>query len=290
MIFEIDIGKVFIINLVLNIFILILTARTLKLSATKLRILAGGVFGALGYCLALPLPVTYPVKVFIGLVPVSLLMIKLTFKSQGIKNILRQTGFLFIYAFLTGAVILFLQRQITVFGLHSDKVWLVLVLGYTVFALSDYFLKLHHRNQENVFLIVFIPCEGKEIEVTALVDTGNGLTEPVNGKPVTILEEAVWQELKPLMKPEKTKAIPYHNIGNAHGMMIGYEISEIYIEKSGQKVRYENVIVAVGPGKISGSGKYQMILNPQLFKKVSPGGDTSKRTQAFSLKDLHNCK
>jgi len=264
--YEIYIERVFIINLVLNIFILILTAKTLKLSATWLRILIGGSIGALGYCLTLLLPVTYTVKVLIGLIPLSVLMAKMTFKSQGIKNILRQTGFLFVYAFLIGGLMLFLQRQIPVIGLYADKVWLILILAYSVFAVIDFSIKWWTQNREDDFLKVSIPCGVNMVVVTALVDTGNGLVEPISKKPVAILEETVWEDLKPLMKPEKTKAIPYHNISKTHGLMTGYEISEIFIEKSGQREKYENVIVAISPGKISGNNKYQMILNPQILK------------------------
>ena len=267
MYYEVYIERVFTINLVLNIFILILTAKTLKLSVTRLRILAGGIIGALGYCLALLLPATYPVKVLAGLIPVSILMAKLTYRSQGIKHVLRQTGFLFIYAVLIGGIMIFLQRRIPIIGSYADKVWLILILGYGVFAVIDLWVKNHHRQQENVFLNVSILCGQEMVHVTALMDTGNGLTEPVSGKPVAILEEAVWERLKLLMKPEKLKAIPYHNIGNAHGLMTGYELSEIVIEQLGQRKKYENVIVAIGPGKMSGVNKYQMLLNPLLLKQ-----------------------
>ncbi|MCL2050187.1 MAG: sigma-E processing peptidase SpoIIGA [Lachnospiraceae bacterium] len=267
MVYEIDIEKVFIINLVLNVFILILTAKTLKLSAARLRILAGGAFGALGYCLILLLPVTYQAKIFIGLIPVSILMAKLTFMSKGLKNVLRQTGFLFVYAFLIGGIMIFLMQKMGIFSLYAEKAWLILILGYTVFAAVDYFLKKYQRHKENVFVKVSIPCGNVKIDVTALVDTGNGLVEPISKKPVAILEQTAWEPLKPLMKPEKTKAIPYHNLGNANGMLTGYEIGEIYIEENGQRGKYENVIVAVGPGKMSGRNEYQMILNPQMLIK-----------------------
>jgi hypothetical protein len=67
------------------------------------------------------------------------------------------------------------------------------------------------------------------------------------------------------MREEKTKVIPYHNIGNPHGMMMGYELEKIFIEQSGQRKKYEKIIVAVGPGKMSASGEYQMILNPKII-------------------------
>lgn len=270
--YEIYIESVFIINLVLNILILILTGRTLKLPVSRLRILAGGLIGALAYCLVLILPAeifSYPMKILIGLIPAGILMCILTFRSRGAGNILRQTGFLFIFAFLIGGTMLFLRRQIPFINRYGERVWLILILGYTVFAVWDYFLRLYRLKQESHYLTVYIPCETKEVNIVALVDTGNGLIEPVSGKPVAVLEELAWEKLKPLMKPEKTKIIPYHNIGNAHGLMTGYELNEIYIEQSGRRLKYEKVIVAVGPGKISGKGKYQMILNPILFKNVS---------------------
>lgn len=264
--YEIYLERVFIINLILNVFIMILTAKTLKLSVTRLRILLGGTIGAFGYCLTLLLPISYTAKVFAGLIPISALMAKYTYRSQDFKNILRQTGFLYVYAFLLGGIMIFMHNRIPLIGKYTEKVWLIITLGFATFAIVDHFLKIHKSHQENVFLQVGIPCGVEEVSVTALMDTGNGLTEPVSGKPVSILEETAWERLKPLMKPEKTKAIPYHNIGNPHGLLIGYELSELYIEESGRREKYESVVVAVGKGKISKGGKYQMILNPQLLK------------------------
>ena len=264
--YEVYIEKVFVINLVLNIFILILTAKTLKLVVPNLRILIGGVIGAFGYCLILPLPVTYSVKVLIGLIPVSILMAKITYKTVGFKNVLRQTGYLFIYAFLTGAIMLFILQHVPLAGLYTDKVLVILILGYVVFVAVDFFHKWNRQHQENVFTKVSIPCGLEEITVTALIDTGNGLIEPISKKPVTILEETVWELIEPLKKPEKTKVIPYHSIESTKGIMTGYEIETIYIEHSGQRIKCENVIIAQAPGRISASGEYQMILNPQMLE------------------------
>ena len=102
------------------------------------------------------------------------------------------------------------------------------------------------------------------VEVMALIDTGNGLTEPISKKPVAILEENEWKKLKIWMKPEKYKIIPYHSIGKERGMLEGYEIDALEIKSDAGDKRFDKVIIAIFKGKISQKGSYQMILPPEL--------------------------
>lgn len=266
MLYEIYIDSIFLINFILNIFLLTLTAKTLNRTATRRRIIAISAVGALGYCIILCLPLSYSGKILIGLIPVSVGMAKLTFNTKGVRGIIRETGYLFVYAFLLGGVMLFLLKRFSFLNRHSGKIWCVLGVAYIIYSTLDYVGKKHRSRKANPFCKVFIPCGDKEVVITALIDTGNGLKEPVTGKPVSILEEKIWEQLKPLMREEKLKVIPYHSVGNSHGMMEGYELPGLIVEQEAQKVCYEKVIVGVCQGQISSGKRYQMILHPELLE------------------------
>lgn len=98
------------------------------------------------------------------------------------------------------------------------------------------------------------------------MDTGNSLREPVSGRPVSVVEEECFLKLSGIKAPEKLKAIPYHSVGRDNGIMEGYEVPEIIIKGREENIRWQKVIVGISRNKISASGKYQMILHPDLCK------------------------
>ena len=63
------------------------------------------------------------------------------------------------------------------------------------------------------------------------------------------------------------RLIPYHSIGRAHGLLRAVTVSELYLRKDGQEKKIADVTVAVGPGRLSRSGGYQMILHPALLEE-----------------------
>ncbi len=262
--YEIYIDSIFLINFILNLFLLTLTARTLNRTATRFRLIGGSAAGALGYCIILWLPLPYSGKILIGLIPVSIGMCGITFRSRGYRNVLRETGYLFVYAFLLGGAMVFLLNRFTFLGRAGGKAAGIMGVGYVCFALTDFFLRKHRERKADPFCRVVIPCGEEEVCVNALIDTGNGLREPVTGKPVSILEEAVWERLGALMREEKLKLIPYHSVGNSHGLMKGYELASVIIVKEEQRICCEKVVVGICEGEISSGKQYQMILHPDL--------------------------
>ena len=65
-------------------------------------------------------------------------------------------------------------------------------------------------------------------------------------------------------RPEKYKMIPYHSIGTDRGLLEGYVIDSMEVKGETQNKQYENVVVAIFKGNVSGKGGYQMILPPGL--------------------------
>lgn len=102
------------------------------------------------------------------------------------------------------------------------------------------------------------------MRVTALIDSGNSLTEPISGKPVSIIDRGVFCELWEQNAP--FRAIPYRSIGKKHGILQGYLLPELKIEMEGIEKRFENVYVAVSEEY---AGGMRMILNPALMQEFN---------------------
>ncbi len=110
------------------------------------------------------------------------------------------------------------------------------------------------------------------VRLTALVDTGNTLRDPISGRPVLVVEEAAARKLCPfsaaqLAHPIETMAaaklpglrlIPYRAVGSAAGMLLG--IRPDHVQVDGKEEAY---IVAFAPQSL-GQGQYQALAGGAL--------------------------
>lgn len=258
------IDSIFFLNLIMDLFLLELTAVTLKKTATFFRILLGSLIGAAGYCLILCIPeISYFCKTLLGMIPMTFLMVRIGCQTKKWKEIFYGTGYLFAYAFLLGGFLLFLIKRIPFLKARSDSVFLILIVGYIGFRICRFGIRKYQKSRKNHFCMVELLGDEQPIRIYGLIDTGNGLTEPISGKPVAILEEAIWQEMKKSKRPEKYRIIPFHSIGKENGILEGYEVERVQIEYETQRKELTNVPVAVFKGKLSVKGEYQMILPTQ---------------------------
>lgn len=256
------IDSVFLLNLVMDLYLLTLTVKALGKTATYPRIFAGSIAGAAGYCIILCLPgVGYMLKVLLGMIPVGMAMIKVTCRTRGLKELLQGLGCLYVLSFCMGGIILFLKGKL---AQNGDLAVVIAGMGFAGFVFCRKVIDIWQKKQKNHFCRVNIPGDEGTLTIAALVDTGNGLTEPVSGKPVAILNAEEWKNLKQWMRPEKYKLIPYHSIGKDSGMLEGYEIEAMEVDGAMGKKRFEKVIIAIFQGRVSQKGGYQMILPPEL--------------------------
>lgn len=259
------IDSIFLCNFVMDLLLLSLTAKTLKKTTTFFKILAGSLTGAAGYCLILCLPGSYFMKVLSGMLPIAAVMIKISCGTKGVKELLYGMGYLFTYSFFLGGFILFLIRKVPVFRKRTDSLKVILLAGYLGFLICMLGIKKYRKEKKNHFCRVSLPGDEGEIMIYGLIDTGNGLKDPVSGKEVAVLEEKVWQDMQKCKRAEKFKLIPFHSIGKENGILEGYEVNKIRIEERTGQRELQNVIIAVFKGNISANGNYQMILPPQWF-------------------------
>lgn len=259
------IDSIFLLNMVMDLYLLALTAKVLGKTATYARIFAGSAAGAAGYCIVLCLPhIPYMLKVLLGMVPTGMLMIKIACRTRGFRELLRGLGYLYFFSFLIGGFIIFLKGRSGIAAEHENSIFALAGLGFAGFAICSRVIAAHQRKQKEHFCRVSIPGDKGTLTVEALIDTGNGLVDPVSKRPVAILEAGQWEHLKLWMKPEKYKIIPYHSIGKDSGLLEGYEIDSMEVKGSMGEKQYEKVIVAIFNGKISKRGGYQMVLPLEL--------------------------
>lgn len=259
------IDSVFLLNLVMDLYLLKLTGRILGKTATYPRILLGSLAGALGYCMVLCIPgISYGGRILFGMLPIGMLMIKITYRTNKFTELLRIMGYIYFFSFLIGGFMVFLKGRFPFFKTYENSVLVLALAGFIGYAIFMNLIAWWEKKRSNCFRKVVLDGDKGKVAVWALVDTGNGLVEPVSQKPVAVLDEDVWKKMIRWMKPEKFKVIPYHSIGKERGFLNGYEVGSLTVKGNGEEKHFENVIIAVFKGKVSGKDSYQMILPLEL--------------------------
>lgn len=264
-IYEVYIDNLFLMNFVMNLYLYLLTARTLKRTATRLRITVGSLVQSLLFCILILMPgIPAGIKRFVGPMIVSIVSTAVIFRCKNAYELFRCTGYQFIYAFVLGGALKFLFTSVPVLRGRQENIWYVPGAGFFGYWMVSWWIAQVKRKKTVHLYTVHLCGYDGTITVKALADTGNSLVEPISGKPVSVVEDGVLDKLEGVKVPEKLKLIPYHSVGKENGMMEGYEIPEIVIEDDREKIRWQKVIVGISRNRISAGGQYQMILHPDL--------------------------
>ena len=264
MYYEIYIDSLLLVNFVMNLYCLELVNLICLRTATRRRILLGAVLGAVLYLIPFLLPGKGWLKMLILFPTAAVIMIFVTFRLNELQAFARVFSLLlFSSCALGGCMILLLRLLPQSSGLRPGVLG-IMGMGGIVFLEA---VHLVQKNRGTDLCKVELIGKGARITVSALIDSGNGLIEPVSGKPVCILEKNIFKGLWRNGQPEGFRVIPYHTVGKSSGILYGYLIPELIINKEGRLISCKNIYVGVVDEKLASEGGYRMILNPLLLQE-----------------------
>lgn len=138
-----------------------------------------------------------------------------------------------------------------------------------------------------------VQFDGAERTVTALVDTGNRLRDPLTGEPVIVIEHSVLQPLLPeylqpavermatgdlnavtrLLASEKWSArfriIPFSSVGREHGLLVGFKPDAVRLSVDGHPVSVGPCILGISQTALDPDGVYQALVHPELVEAAA---------------------
>ena len=269
MYYKLYIDSVFILQLSTNLYLLSLAGQMMRRTATRRRIWLGAAVGAGMSCLSLMIPVfSVGVRLLLGAVPVSMCMMCLTYRIYGIRSLFKASLVMASAGFFLGGVMIWILNRLRFVMKAGGGLFLTLTVGaLSYFILRALLLRFMKKREEGLRTVRFyVPALGQEIRVRALVDTGNHLTDPVSGAPVSVISKKTAGCLASCLSQEKFHAIPFRSVGKDSGILCAYELPEMVIEEAGYMLKREHVIVAVCDAGISERSEYQMILHPGLLE------------------------
>lgn len=262
MYYELYIDMLFLMNFMMDSLLLLAVKKVMKCSVSNGRVFLGSMAGAVLTCLLVACPLPAVLKLLTGYVGISSVMVRIGLNLRWGKPFWKAFGLLYMAAFLMGGILQALRPW-----LRTGSIFFAAAVAsyYLLCGIWQCLLRLGKRQAQ--ICEVALHIGERTCQIQALVDTGNGLTDPLSGEPVSVLDPAY---AKQILREEKgstgIRYIPYRTVGG-EGMMPVFraEQMEVCWPKEGQKFRVQRPVIGICEGKISEQEDYQMILNPDVL-------------------------
>lgn len=300
---EIYIDVVFVLNFVMDFIILLLEKRLLKRQTPLARLFLGAMFGAFLMCVIVLVPkLNYILYLGLSYFLTSMLIIIITFRPKGLRELLKLTAIMYIIAIVLGGI-MFALLYYTSFGyglsimmtkdvigpMTLSHLLLMLVIAVMLFVVfAHIFTKITNMSRKIYTIKMYV--KDKEIITCGLLDTGNNLFDPITKVPVIIGENVIiksfigdedfelfqdltkdiyhitdnYNRLKKIID-FNIRLIPYTSIGNDNGMLIGFVVDKVIVETGKEAKLRNNIVLALHNKKLSVDNSYNVLLHPNLI-------------------------
>jgi len=304
--------EAFAVSFFMDVFILWIVGALFHRKPSFKRLLCGGfVLSALGCCLAFIPVLSGYINIFTSLtLPMIGIMIAFNPKRPG--DFVKLCAAAYVAASAVGGLGMALSYLTDQPGLLGNALGsiavhfsfkLLLASTCAFYILIKLSLKIYNRRlvRKQVFYPLRIYYREEAVGLTALLDTGNTLREPLSQKPVIIVEFSVVKDFMPdsfkLAFYESGEAcprasgsvpdcaldsftdsagvpdgfaarirmIPFESIGRENGMLLGFRPDKTEIIRENGNATPCDVIIGIYNRKLSSDGAYQCLLNPEII-------------------------
>ncbi len=263
--YELYADRIFFFHFCMDAMLLWATASLLELRISRRRLILGAALGALSFPTAFLLPPGHvgvlPVCRILWIAAGNLAGMEAAFGLSNKRSLLNAAVWDTAAACLMGGLLTALD------GVLHRSAARILTLSAVTAAGGILFLRRERKKRKNPVCRVRLCKDGREMEITAFWDSGNGLYDPLTHRPVCVAEKAVLDRMGLFARPEKLRVIPYHSIGKDHGMLYAAELDRMYVKRGGQEIEKRHVLIAASEQKLSAQGGCRMLLHPALLEE-----------------------
>ena len=272
MYYELYIDVLFLENLMMDSLLLLSVRKIQKLPVGYFRIFAGAMAGAVLTCVIVVLNIPVVLKYIISYVFITVIMISVGLNQRNIFMILRSVVLLYVIAVLYGGILYFLRPYVRNISLFYGTA----VITYFMVNLFWKILSGTTKQHKNVCKVTIYTAKGT-FQLQALEDTGNGLTDPITGDPVCVVDRETANhilglqsniydigEWKAELQPEeKFRYITCRTVAGESLMpVVRIRKMIVYTE---QKREILKPLIGICAEPVSERHLYQMILNPDIL-------------------------
>ncbi len=259
MCYELYIDVLFLVNLFYDFLLLFTVKKIMKYPVSWRCTFLGAILGAALTCLVIACPLEGIVKLVLCHVVVNVVMVKVGLKRRRVDEIGKAIAVLYVISVFYGGIL-----ELFAPYLHTEIIYFLIAILCMIFIRSMWKSFLKEKRTQSTRCTVILQ-EGKtQKKVTALIDTGNTLTDPVSGDPVTVigktLAKQMWEEKQ---QKEGIRYIPFCTIENK-GMMPVFRVEKMRVEGK-EEILIRHPLLGVCERQMSESAEYQIILNPDII-------------------------
>lgn len=248
----------------MNLWVLFLCRFFVHSKAKNVRVFTASFLAAIGQVMVFCIPGGRGrLKLILGFGGITAIIVAWLFRPEGWKYYYKLLISSYMSALSLGGVFLVLENILGGKNV-SFTFWGILVV-FIYFIAKRIYVKLGRKNDFCKVVLFF--SKEESCELTALVDSGNGLIDPISKTLVSIVEEKEILSFKKYLKEEKIRLIPFHSVGNKKGILEAYFIDKMEIRKDGEIDVINQPMIAITKDVISVNERYQMILHPELVKQ-----------------------
>lgn len=277
MYYEIYIDVLFLNDFLLDFLLLLFLWKVLGCRTAYWRIFLGAAVGAGMSCIALLIPIPFPMmKLALFHVVINTIMIKTAYRITDRELFWEAFGMLYVSSFLMSGILRFLESVIdSLFEMGTEgrdatsNPWVaigllgVVIISYFLMQGIGFFVKRLQRNLRSKCRVVLYTSTGT-YELQALLDTGNELVDKVSGKGVNVIDKALADKILSEEEMKTIRYVPYQSIGKA-GVLPAVRITSMTIKD----YQIDNPIIGISERDISTKASYQIILNPDILGGMS---------------------
>lgn len=294
---------VWMLNILFDMTLLMLTNYLAKANTSRLRIIGGSLFASL----IVPIYFYAPYSFFtttIGKLLYSIIIILITFRFITVFHFLKLFMLFYFVTFMIGGGLIasyyFFEHPLTTilndFAIHSrygDPLsWLFIVISFPIFSI---FLKkqmdrhrLHQLKHDNIYSVM-IEMNDQAFETKGYLDTGNQLIDPLTKQPVIICDAIFLQQwftkqdwdllrkankhkdfkLLPAKWANKARLIPFYGVSGKRDLLMALKPERVIIYANDEKLMNNQILIGIQFRSLTADQTYHCLLHPQLFAKAT---------------------
>lgn len=256
----------FIQNFIVNLFLLYVTAQTLKIRIKMLNIFLSAVVGSVYAVTTIYVKFMYlsyiPIKFIVAVI-----MILILFRKKDFWFNMKSTIILTLYSMLLAGLCIFIEfnKNVSISMKYDGFSYKILLSALMIIYIVLNRTIVYVKDRQNIIRLTFeveIVTEKFQKKVNAFMDTGNELREPVTNLPVMIVEKEIFKNIN--IKEEEKFIIPYRVVNGYAGSLEGFRPKLIRVFKENKAEDYQ-VIVAFCDGKLSTLNEYNALLSRDIL-------------------------
>jgi len=285
---------IFLENIVMNSIILFATAVILKTQIKIWRILISSIIGSIYAIVIYVSKIELYSNVFLKLI-LSVVIVYIAFKPPSIKSLFKHIVIFYLTSFTFGgvafALLYFVSPQDILFqegvfiGTYPIKMILAGgIIGFIIITVA--FKNIKGRlNHKDMYCSLKVCFGNKQTTVTAIVDTGNFLRDPISKLPVVVIENekligvfpsSILNSINNIIKGQevelgeyssKIRMIPFKSLGRENGLLLGIKVDEIEVEYQDIQYKHKDVIIGIYNGNLSRNGKYAGLVGVDVISE-----------------------